>query len=177
MNQKEHIESLELELRGIDEALARIPALDKPTRRENIEHAIRTAGKAHDLETKNMRLEKELETALDDLRKTRMAHADIALGVKKALGIQNWPDDKGLFRDMVSRLVTEAIRDARSGSDIPVDQETLKLLAEAKEIGVLKVPKYHVFVNPTEARDLIKATRLFPRLIVALEAVCPTKEA
>lgn len=83
MNQKEQIESLELELRGIDEALARIPALDKPTRRENIEHAIRTAGKAHDLETKNTRLEKELETALDDLRKTRMAHADLAIGDKK----------------------------------------------------------------------------------------------
>lgn len=39
------------ELAGIDAAMARRPALDKPTRRENVEHAIATAAKADERRT------------------------------------------------------------------------------------------------------------------------------
>lgn len=42
----------EAELASLDSVLARRPALDKPTRRENIEHAIVTAGRATDAVTK-----------------------------------------------------------------------------------------------------------------------------
>jgi len=51
-------ERMKAELAGIDAVMARRPALDKPTRRENIEHAITTAGRATDTVT---RLERELE--------------------------------------------------------------------------------------------------------------------
>ena len=42
------VEELEAELASIDAVMARRPALDKPTRRENVEHAITTAKNATD---------------------------------------------------------------------------------------------------------------------------------
>ena len=59
--QAERIVELECELSHIDAVLARRPALDKPTRRENIEHAINTAKCATDLESENAELRAVVE--------------------------------------------------------------------------------------------------------------------
>lgn len=55
----------ERELAGIDEILARRPALDKPTRRENIEHAIVTAKRSSDLQVNVQRLVGVAKECLD----------------------------------------------------------------------------------------------------------------
>lgn len=56
--EKNHAESLRAELAGIDSVLARRPALNKATRRDNIEHAINTAKHESDA---RIRAEHELD--------------------------------------------------------------------------------------------------------------------
>jgi len=68
------LEQAEAELRGIDAVLARRPALDKPTRRENIEHAITTAARAEQAEAENARLRAALEAATQYVRDDRPYH-------------------------------------------------------------------------------------------------------
>jgi hypothetical protein len=57
-----HVKELKAELAGIDAVMARRPALDKPSRRENIEHAISTAARV-------TRLEGELENWKEEARR------------------------------------------------------------------------------------------------------------
>lgn len=54
------------ELRSIDSVLARRPALDKPTRVENIEHAINTAKRADTAEARETAAEKALAKLTHD---------------------------------------------------------------------------------------------------------------
>ena len=78
--QAEEIERLKAELRQVDAVLARRPALDKPTRWENIEHACSTAGRMSDrvvhLEREVVALRAELEQAQKALEKSHRIGAD-----------------------------------------------------------------------------------------------------
>ena len=77
--EKQRADEAEAEVARIDAVLARRPALDKPTRVENIAHAIATAGKMTDKVTA---LEAELERAAAVLQKS------LPIGEVKAIGLR-----------------------------------------------------------------------------------------
>lgn len=115
----------ELAFKCACEALYCIPAIDMSPREaheirrhatEAIKDVIGPELAAKDAEIE--RLKAEVDALNDHCRHFRDSHANIARGVKAALGLKYWPEFTGDFADEVARLVREAISGGRNDAEI-----------------------------------------------------------
>lgn len=110
--QREQLEQAQAELHHIDLVMARRPALDKPTRADNILHAINTASLADSRLTKIERLEQQLSQVTkdrDDYHRACLTYEGLKRGLERR--IDEIDDSRALAEKNLAAVTQE--RDER----------------------------------------------------------------